>query len=481
MSRILSLCVVLCAFTTWAQPEDADAGTSAPMAPPDAGAPPPGFSPDAGAPAPAFIGFDGAQGPWGPARRSAGDRFSSAATALAEGPLRWSWNDFSLALGGQYFGRGELRDNADLRSAADDHVLGLEQRARLSVRASAKNRVGVLVEFQDVRAWSDPVAGAPGTTGLHQGFVDVHLLDGLDVRIGRQELAYGEERVLGAIDWAMAARSFDGLFVRVSPGKSVTLDAFGLMLKPPAFITPTNGGGRFHNSGTFLTGVYARVRQGWGGVDVYGLGLFDDPATAASGLSKDNNSVSLGARGFVSVGGLHIVAEGVFQTGKVGAREELLLAGGTAVKATYTFASVWGAPYVLGEFTTASPTFVRLFPTAHAHLGFMDYVGWQNVIAGRGTIGFRPLGAHVWLDVHHFAAWDPKAAWFMASGATFLPADPTRTDGNMGTELDLSATVPLIPNLALAGCFSVFLPGGAAQTRGTEVSTWGFLAVRAQL
>lgn len=481
MNHVFGVCVALLAFTSWAQSEELDAGTPATV--PDAGTAPPSVVVPAAAtpPPPPFLGFDGAPGPWGPARRSAGERFSSTAATLAEGPLRWSWNGFSLALGGQYFARGELRDNADLRAAVDDHALGLEQRARLTVRASAKDRVGVLIEFQDVRAWSDPVPGAPGTTGLHQGFVDLHLLDGLDVRLGRQEIAYGEERVLGAVDWAMAARSFDGLFVRAAPGKHVTVDAFGLMLKAPSFITPTNGGSRFHNSGTFLTGVYSRVRQSWGGVDVYALGLLEDPATAASGLAKDNNSVSLGARAFVAVGGLQLVAEGVFQTGKVGAREELLLAGGATLKATYTLSSVWGAPYVMGEFSSASPTFVRLFPTGHAHLGFMDYVGWQNVVAGRGTLGFRPLGAHVWLDVHHFAAWDPKAPWFTASGATFLPADATRTDGNMGTELDLSATVPLIPNLALAGCFSVFVPGGAAQARGVDVSTWGFLAVRAQL
>ena len=123
----------------------------------------------------------------------------------------------------------------------------------------------------------------------------------------------------------------------------------------------------------------------------------------------------------------------------------------------------------------------RLFPTAHAVLGYADIVGWQNVVAERGAIGFRPWGAHVWLDVHHFGAWDPKGAWYAANGSVFLAADATRTAGTMGTELDLSVTVPLFQNVALAGNFSVFFPGAEAAARGTSPATWGFLSLRSQL
>jgi hypothetical protein len=82
--------------------------------------------------------------------------------------------------------------------------------------------------------------------------------------------------------------------------------------------------------------------------------------------------------------------------------------------------------------------------------------------------------------VWHFRAWEPKGAWFGANGAVFLAADATRTSGNMGTELDLSITVPVITNVALAGSFAIFLPGLEAIARGTAPSTWGFLSVRSQ-
>ncbi len=473
MTRTTMVAVVFASWLAWA--DEGDGGV-------DAGLPP-------------TLGFDVVQGPWGPARKSSGDLFRSAATSVAEGPLRWRWNDFSLAIGGQYFARTELRDGRDFSLADPDQSIGVDHRARLTVRASAKERVGIVLEFQDVRGWgSEPnTTTVTPNTGLHQGFVDLKVTPFLDVRVGRQELTYGEDRLIGNLDWAQAARAFDGVFVRVTASPSVTLDGFGMMLSPPSFLT---AGGRAHNSGSYFTGLYARARFGKAGLDVYGLGLLEDPSTAALGPRHDNNRLTLGARGFGALGPLALVAEAAFQTGKActpacapGEVDDTVLAGALAVKATWTL-PVWGSPYVTGEFSAASGdadatdgvdhTFHQLFPTGHIHLGFMDYVGWQNVVAGRGTIGLRPWGAHVWLDVHHFRAWEPRGAWYAANGAVFLAADPNRTSGEMGTELDLSVTVPLFAQVSLAGNFSVFLPGLEAAARGTSPSTWGFLSVRSQ-
>jgi hypothetical protein len=57
----------------------------------------------------------------------------------------------------------------------------------------------------------------------------------------------------------------------------------------------------------------------------------------------------------------------------------------------------------------------------------------------------------------------------------------------MGTELDLSLTLPITAALSAAGSAGAFLPGGmgavqpSGSGRGTTVSTWGFLSLRAQL
>lgn len=442
-------------------------------------------------PAPVVAGYDVVQTPWGPGRKTSGEAFKSMALPLPAGVLRWAWDDLSLGVGGQYLMRGESRTDSDFNRSAGDLALGIEHRARLSVRASMKERVGVLLEYQDVRAWgaeASTVALLPATT-LHQGFFDLKPTKWLDVRVGRQELSYGEDRLVGNLDWAMMGRAFDGLFLRFTANEKITVDAFGMMLKPPAWVTPDGGGDRFHVSGSFFSGLYARVRLGKAGFDVYGLGLMEDPSTATTGMRRDNNRFTLGARGFAGLGGLALLGEGAYQLGRTGQVADAVQAGAFAARATYTL-KVWGNPYVMAEFTGATGdgtagdgvdgTFHQMFPTGHAHLGFMDYVGWQNVMAGRGTLGFRPGKAHVWLDVHHFRMWDPKGAWYAANGAVFIAADPARTDGTMGTEVNLSFTVPMFDQVALAGAVAVFLPGGAASGRGTAPSTWGFLSVRSQ-
>lgn len=495
--RVMVLLGVVVGCSAWAsendggQPNEA-ATAEASVAPATAVAMTPAAPVDAGVALPVLpIAFDAVTTPWGPGRKLGGELFHSTAAALPDGPGRWSWSGFSLAVGGQYFARGEARDSADFNHAARDESFGIDQRARFTVRASARERVGVYLEFQDVRAWgseSSTVAVMPNT-GLHQGFVDLKA-GWLSVRAGRQELAYGEERLVGSLDWSQIGRAFDGVFVRVAPSATMSLDGFGFMLKPPAVVTAASDATRFMNSGSYFTGLVGRGRFGKWGVDAYGFGLLEDPGTALTGWAPDNNRFTVGARAFGAVAGLAVVGEAAYQTGRVGVVRETVSAGAFALKATYTLAQLKTAPYLTAEFSGASGdgapgdgtehTFHQLFPTGHAHLGFMDYVGWQNVLAVRGTIGFRPLGVHIWLDVHHFENWVPQGAWYAANGTVFIAADPMRTARNMGTELDLSVTVPLIDAVALAGNFSVFVPGPAAASKGANLSSWGFISLRSQ-
>lgn len=496
MTRIVGWLVALAVGSAWAQVAEAtDAGLPGDEAvvaasPADAGAPvvvPPPPASGPATPPPPAAPFDVVQTPWGPGRKTSGEKFSSAAAPLSPGLFRLTGEKWSLAFGGQYLVRGEARDNRDFNGAVGDHELQVDHRARLTVRGQAFGRVGVYVEFQDVRAWgSEPntVTTTPNT-GLHQGYVDVHVTDWLDVRLGRQELSYGEDRLIGNLDWAQTARAFDGVFARLTPTPTTTVDAFGMLLRPPVWAG--TGALRVHNSGQYFYGVYARFRPSKAlGVDAYALGLHDD-AGAAGSPGPDTNLATVGGRVAWAAGAFAFVGEGALQVGQKA--NEGVLAGAFAARGTYTLVAR-GKWYVGAEVLGASGdgdatdgtqrTFNQLFPTGHLHLGFMDYVGWQNVLGFKGTVGFRPFGAHVWLDVHHLRFWDPRGTTYTAAGTPFLVANPERTNGNLGTELDFNVTVPVTPYAAVAGTFAVFLPGGGAQSRGTSPSTWGFVSVRSQ-
>ena len=51
---------------------------------------------------------------------------------------------------------------------------------------------------------------------LYQGYVTIGNLKEfpLSLKVGRQELAYGEERLVGTADWINNSRVFDGAKVR---------------------------------------------------------------------------------------------------------------------------------------------------------------------------------------------------------------------------------------------------------------------------
>ncbi|MCC6809504.1 MAG: alginate export family protein [Deltaproteobacteria bacterium] len=444
--------------------------------------------------------YDVSQTPWGPGRKSSGEAFRSAATLLPEGPLRLRGETWSLAFGVQLFARAELRDNNDLRTSAYDLAPLLDHRARVSVRASAFDRVGILLELQDVRGWGTErttVVTEP-FTGLHQGFLDVHAAKWLDLRVGRQELCYGEDRLLGCLDWAQSGRAYDGLFARLSQGM-LTVDLFGFYVKSVQRLTRTLPDGTTQpllNTGSYLYGAYARLRPAFPvGFDLYALAYTDDPTSVDIGQRGSNHTVSIGSRITGKVRGFSATAEGVFQTGRF--ERVPIAAGGFAVRASYT-APIFGAPYALAEVVGASGDpdpndgvhrqFNQLFPTGHAHLGYIDYVAWSNVVDTHVALGWKPLGVHLWADYHHFRFWDPRGRWLSATGALFIDADPTRTASVMGDELDVSLTVPLTPNVAISTALGLFFPGPGAQAapgstigRGQSTSTWGFVYVRSQL
>lgn len=454
-------------------------------------------------------GFDVWQTLWGPGRKSSGELFRSAADPAPSDAFTFGSGQNSIAIGGQYFTRIESRANADFNALLKDNDTFVEHRARMSLRASLAGVLGMVLEYQDVRIWGterNTVTTEP-FTGLHQGFVDLRPAKWLNLRVGRQELSYGEDRLIGSLDWAQSARAFDGLFVRLQLMPNLTADLFAMDVKERiVLVDPANAQNKVPNEGSQFYGIYTRWRPNQlFGVDVYALGLVQDPSTLVTGPRGERAFATLGGRAFASGGGLSVTLEGAYQVGSDLVGD--LSAYALAAKAIYTLPMRW-SPYVGFEYTRASGdgnatdktnnTFNQLFPTGHLFMGYMDYVGWQNVQAWRATVGVRPKpGAHIWLDVHRFEMLEAKDAWYSASGARFIDADPRRKHVVMGNEVNLSVTWPLHKHVSLAGSYGLFMPGDAATRaqsstigrggvdaitglRTSDVSHWGFLYLRSQ-
>ena len=96
-------------------------------------------------------------------------------------------------------------------------------RTRLGMSAAPTDGVRLMFQLQDSRVYgvaASASAGNPDITDLHQAFAD---LDArwrtvtITTRVGRQEVALGNERLVGPVGWSNTGRTFDGARVLLVP------------------------------------------------------------------------------------------------------------------------------------------------------------------------------------------------------------------------------------------------------------------------
>lgn len=143
-----------------------------------------------------------------------------AAAALGATVAPLSLHAQRVTLGGQLRPRTELLHPVELRtgsgSESDRTEIFTSMRTRLSALVEwERSDITGFVQLQDVRLFGEEgsTLGDFSADGLdmHQAWVQLgDFDDGLGLRVGRQELALGEERLIGAVDWTQQARAFDG-------------------------------------------------------------------------------------------------------------------------------------------------------------------------------------------------------------------------------------------------------------------------------
>lgn len=291
--------------------------------------------------------------------------------------------------------------------------LGLDVGLDLSDDVNVRARF--LPEFAGFWAVAPGVSGgvADPNLGVHEASLLFQVRDVVGIELGRFELDYGDDVVLGNLDWHPSARSFDGARVLIRSG-GVALDTFFTVLQES--LDPEPG-----RSDRYFYGVYAAL----GGLvddatvlDVYVLGLQSnnsfDPASGASvGWSQRTH---IGARFKRRFGILDVRTEGGLQVGRQGMPEpadaELVLAGHVLADVGLFLASdrlrfsIEGA-YASGDDpdTAKVESYNQLFPTAHAFLGLTDVMGGRsNIATGVFHAQFKALDTLILrLDAHAFA------------------------------------------------------------------------------
>ncbi len=307
---------------------------------------------------------------------------------------------------------------------------------------------------------------------------DMKLGDGrFALRLGRQQLVYGDQRLWGHLGWKDVARTFDGIKGMYRAGR-LNLDLFAVHPADLSQMTPSpaspHGKALVTWENRTLAGAYGTflIRKETG-LDAYFINWRHNQRAA---VGKGRNIQTFGARAFARWRGFDATVEAAFQRGtwKNGVSQN---ASAFAAKAGYSL-DFWdtriGIEYDFspGDDKTDPTThrnFVFPFHTNHMHYGEMDFFSWANMKDFRIALRTSPVSGLTLTGNVHFLFLDKaRGDWLnvVGTGAVF-PGSPGFVQTRAGTEIDLKAIykTPRMPGLTLVAQYALFKPGAAVAER----------------
>ena len=385
-----------------------------------------------------------------------------------------------LRLRGEYRARMEGLDNAGFVAGRDDLFwLG---RVRVNATVTPKRWLGFQVQIQDARVAKKDVGSvaAPFTAALdvRTAFADLGAANSrMGFRLGRQELAFGEQRLVGHLNWANAARTFDAGRATIRSRKgSVDLFAASVVRIMPGEWDKSGNGNRFYGAYGSTTALVPR-----GTVEPYLFHRRDRNVLGETGVRATLQQTTAGGRWVGTMPGrVEYGVEAAHQSGSVGPDTISAWASHLQLK-TPAFGP---ALRVTGEYNYATGdsdrtdgtrgTFDQLYPTPHDKYGLADQVGWRNIHHVRAGVEIGRLrGLPISANYHSWWLASPTDALYLASGAELARIPTGAPDSHVGQELDLQITRALTPQLQLAAGYAYIRPGAflKAATPGASYST----------
>ena len=365
------------------------------------------------------------------------------------------------------------------------------QRLRLGVRLTPVDWLKVYAQGQDARQWGAKRPAVPFAFGaegddafdLRQAYIEVGNVKQFPVtaKVGRQELSYGDERLVGAFDWNNFSRTFDAVKMRwVSPDKKCWVEAFAGHVVTIQDRGPDENDRLVLNDANWsdtVAGIYASsTALGKQTTDVY---LFyrnkqnNNPSYTGISGSLTNRATAYDIAQEVWTPGFRIKSlpgqwqgwdyelEAALQFGHSGTQRLDHTAFAVHTGAGYTWEKAAWKPRLGLEYNIASgdgdpsdatdESFLNLFPTNHKFYGYMDVFAWKNMHNLAGSLKFKPYqdaqrphhNLMVQLDGHAFWLYTNDDAWYRANAVTTvrpLNALARNAGSFVGTELDLTLT-----------------------------------------
>jgi len=386
-----------------------------------------------------------------------------------------------IKVGVQYRGRAEGPDGLSAVNGRDDGYY--LNRIRLDATLVATPWLRTFVQVQDSQTLGFNTATQPltmtNTFDLRQAYVDVQprTTSGVAFRIGRQELGYGEQRLIGSADWNNTARTFDAVRATIY-GPRGKVDAFAASV-----VRVEQGGFDRRRTDERLYGTAANVPIGRlkGAIEPYVFVKHSDLVAGELGARGEGRVYAPGTRlAGLLPNRMDLVAEIVVERGTLAGQPLAAWAGHYALGWVVTRSPK--RPRVFVEFNHASgdidaadgrrQTFDQFYPTNHAKYGLVDQVGWRNM--RDAAVGFdlapRPK-VKLTTTLHRVHLATTADGLYGASG-TRTVFNPRATSRHVGTELGMAVSYAFSKELLLGAGVGYLVPGAFLEQSTAATSLW---------
>ena len=337
-------------------------------------------------------------------------------------------------------------------------------RSRLGVSFTGSNNASAFFQFQDARSFGEETStmdASAGSFDMHQGFIQVDnfVKEGISLKVGRMEIALGNERLVGAFDWSNTGRSFDGGLLEKADDK-FSYSVFAVRVDEN---TPTRDFDPDEDFYGFFGSYRHSEKRTFNGFAF--LNYNNDKLTV--GTDKNKSKLFRITTGFdynASVSFFDYEVEAAYQYGNqmkgLTTKRDNIGAYMLGLRFKYNIQHE-NNPFVGLGFDRLSGdgdatddefnAFNTLYATNHKYYGYMDY--FTDIPAATSNLGLRDIILRVGIsprgDISIMAEWHYfKTAKKNAFGHNFL-----------GSELDLTMKYNYRKDLGIRlGC-SVFIPG----------------------
>jgi hypothetical protein len=374
-----------------------------------------------------------------------------------------------LRFNGEYRMRLEGISGSAFQPDADDaYALS---RVRLNLTVAPQPWLRAVFQAQDAQVMGrNPKPDGPpfeDTFDLRQAYVEMGHREGntFELRVGRQELVFGEQRLVGHVSWLNTARSFDAVRVAYRH-QNFRIDAFAasvVNIKEGSFDKRT-GGNNFHGVYGSFTKLVPKAT-----VEPYVFWRLSRGLKSEAGIPSKLDFKTIGFRWVGKLpANFDYGVEMATQTGSLGLDD--VQAWGGHWLTGYTFAKPASKPRLFVEYNFATGDgnaadqkrqgFDQLYPTPHDKTGLADQVGWKNIHHVRGGLELRPT-AKLSASTSYHSWWlaNTHDALYGVSGALVAKVAGGSAGRHVGQEVDVQAGYPLTPQIQIAPGYSHIFPG----------------------